>query len=333
MTVSNAAGSQVALPTGYSVAFRDPVTGVISANIDNLPAGASRLVQAIISIPAGATAGTLTDLFFTVTSPTTGTSNTIRDAVQVNALRSISVEPNLTGQVFPGSAVSYVNVVTNTGNQTETNIQVALSGDANGFSSVVYLDANNNGTLDVGETTPITSIASLAAGASQNLIVRVFGPNNTSQVGQTNVTTVTGTLDANLSTPAFDAGGPTDNATDTTTLVVGDVALIKRQAVAPRTAPGVYGPFAAFSQSAQNARPGDRIRYEIAVTNTGATTVDNVIVYDSPPSYTTFVAGSATAGGAASTATPDANNSLSFSVGTLAPGASTTVTFDVQIDG
>ena len=355
LSVSNTAGTQgqpgtgTPLPAGYSVVFRDPDTGVVSSNISNVKPNVpaqngnpavdnSRLVQAIVTIPAGAAAGTTTDLFFTAFSPTTNSANTIRDAVTVNQVRSISVQPNQSGQVFPGSTVSYVNVVKNTGNVTETDIAIATSGDANGFTSVVYLDANNNGTLDTGETTPVTSIASLAAGISQNLIVRVFGPNSTGQVGQTNVTQVRATLDADLTLAGFQAGGAFSSANDTTTLVVGDVTLVKTQAVAARTSaagvnPATYGAFGTFSQSPQNANPGDRVRYSISVTNTGATPVNAVTVFDSLPAYTTFVAGSATGGGATSTTVPNANNSLTFNIGTLQPGASTTVTFDVQIAG
>lgn len=322
-TQQGAPGSGTGLPTGYSVVFQDPTTGALASNINNIAAGTSRTVNAVITIPAGAPAGTVTPLYFTATSPTTGASNTIHDAVNVNSVRAITVAPNLTGQVFPGSSVSYVNVVKNNGNQTESNIAVATSGDGNGFTSVVYLDANNNGTLEANETTPITSIASLAAGASQNLIVRVFGPSSTGQVGQTNPTTVTATLGT----------GQSGSATDTTTLVVGDVTLVKSQAVAARAANGTYPAFGTPTQNAQIANPGDRVLYSIQVTNTGATPVDNVKVFDSLPAYTTFVAGSATGGTPVPTAPDATNNSLFFTIGTLAPGASTTVTFQVQIDG
>ena len=315
-------GSQAALPAGYAVVFQD-ATGQTLSNIGNLAPGATQLVNALVTLPAGAPATTVTPLYFTASSPTTNSSNTIRDSVTVNAVRAISVQPNLDGQVFPGSVVSYVNVVKNTGNQTETAIAIALSGDAKGFTSVVYLDANNNGVLDAVETTPITAIASLAAGTSQNVIVRVFGPNSTAQVGQTNVTTVKATL----------GDGTADSATDTTTLVVGDVSLVKSQGVLARAANGTYPTAATFAQTTQNARPGDRIRYRIVVTNTGATPVDNVIVFDSLPAYTSFVASSATGGDATTTTAPNANNALAFAIGTLAPGASATVTFDVQVDG
>ena len=342
-------GTGAPLPAGYSVVFRDPVTLAVSANVPNVqpnvPAQGttpavdnSRLVQAIITIPAGAPAGAVTDLYFTAFSPTTNTANTIRDAVSVSQVRSISVQPNLSGQVFPGSTVSYVNAVKNNGNVTETDIAIATGGDANGFTSVVYQDTNNNGVLDANETTPITSIASLAAGASQNLIVRVFGPNSTGQVGQTNVTAVTATLDGDLTTAGFQTGGVASSANDTTTLVVGDVTLAKSQSVIPRTSaagatPATFGTARTATQGAENAKPGDRVTYSIVVTNTGATQVDNVRVFDSLPAYTTFVAGSATGGDATATTVPGANNSLTFVVGTLAPGASTTVSFTVQIAG
>lgn len=70
------------LPSGWSVVFKDGNNSVItSATVD---ANGSKVVYAEVTAPASATAGTL-DVYFRATSPTTGASDKIHDAVVVGA--------------------------------------------------------------------------------------------------------------------------------------------------------------------------------------------------------------------------------------------------------
>ncbi|MCM3782714.1 hypothetical protein M3231_06995 [Neobacillus mesonae] len=83
------------------------------------------------------------------------------------------------------------------------------------------------------------------------------------------------------------------------------------------------------SVSVPTAVVGDTITYSVVITNNGITNVSNAILSDIIPAQSSFVAGSVTINGAVQ---PSANPSGGINVGTLAPGASATVTFAVSIN-
>lgn len=326
-----------ALPAGFTVTFRDG-TGAVVTNTGTLAPGAVANLTAFVFIPANASPADV-DLFFRAISPTTGAADIIHDSVTVNPVNGISIEPNNTGQVFQGSAITYQHTITNTGNSPLNNVAVSSTNSAPGFTSVIYVDTNNNGVLDPAEAaTPLTTIPTLAAGATLPIFVRVFSPAGSSQ-GTVNVTTITGT-----------SGVSTDTATDTTTVVSGDLKVDKFQSVDPDGAGPL--PAGAFTQTNQTTRPGGIVRYRIVVTNTGGAPVTNVVINDATPTFTVYNAGDGTVtatgvagfvanGGAFVTATgvngatPTAGSagSLRFNVGSLQPGQSAIITFGVRING
>ncbi|WP_202128471.1 DUF7507 domain-containing protein [Paenibacillus dendrobii] len=77
-----------------------------------------------------------------------------------------------------------------------------------------------------------------------------------------------------------------------------------------------------------DASLGTVIPYSITVTNNGIANVTNVVFSDMIPSQTTFVPGSVTINGSP---VPAANPSAGISLGTIAPGATTTVAFNVTV--
>ena len=93
--------------------------------------------------------------------------------------------------MIPSSKVYSVHTLTNNGNVSETYTLAAanVTGDdsLDAAALKIYLDANDNGVLDSGETTPITS-TTLAAGASAKLIVESVLPAAVTLSDKLNVT-------------------------------------------------------------------------------------------------------------------------------------------------
>jgi uncharacterized repeat protein (TIGR01451 family) len=74
--------------------------------------------------------------------------------------------------------------------------------------------------------------------------------------------------------------------------------------------------------------PGDEILWTITVTNTGITPTTNVMVYDTVPQYTTYVADSITGQGADDSGDPD----LEWNVGTMQIDETQVLTFKSSVD-
>ncbi|MNE83522.1 hypothetical protein D3C80_1803430 [compost metagenome] len=95
--------------------------------------------------------------------------------------------------------------------------------------------------------------------------------------------------------------------------------------VIPVSSPDVT---AVKSTPAIDAVVGDLINYTIVVTNNGIVAVNNVVLVDPIPAGSQFVIGSVTVDGVQR---PNANPAAGIVIGTIAAGASSTVTFQVQV--
>ncbi|WP_308634148.1 DUF7507 domain-containing protein [Paenibacillus silvisoli] len=94
----------------------------------------------------------------------------------------------------------------------------------------------------------------------------------------------------------------------------------------PVSAPNVS---VVLSTTATDAITGDTILYSAIVTNNGITTVNNMIFVGSMIPGTAFVPGSATVNGIA---VPQADATAGIPIGSLAPNASATVTYEVKLN-
>ncbi|WP_341347039.1 hypothetical protein [Paenibacillus sp. FSL H3-0469] len=102
-------------------------------------------------------------------------------------------------------------------------------------------------------------------------------------------------------------------------------SAVSNTLVIPVSSPDVT---AVKSTPAVDAVVGDIITYTIAVTNNGIVPVNNVVLVDPIPAGSQFVTGSVTVDG---TPRPGANPGTGILIGTIAPGATSTVTFQVQV--
>ena len=339
---------------GWTVVFRDtagvvnltPGTGTVVNNTGVVAGGVSKLVYADVTVPAGQAAIVTPgqSITFTVTSPSTGATDLKTDAVIINTVRSVTLTPNNVGQVFPGGIVVYTHTITNEGNVVEnalggSTITLSLANIQAGFTSIVYLDTNNNNVIDALDVVVNTAanLGDFTINQSKQLLVRVTASAGVG-IGVVNTTTLTATtaIDINGITPPAVV-----SATDATTVISGNVVLVKAQALdalCDGTADTAYSTVTITT----GAVPGACIRYRITATNNGNADVTSLVVSDSTPAATTYTntvpAASiirTSTGAVAGTATAPANGAtgtISTSLGTLMPLASVELNFGVKIN-
>lgn len=338
-------------PAGWSVVFRNDnggSAGAIITNTGSINAGASVRVYAEVTVPAFESPGTR-DIYFRALSPTSGAYDIKRDAVSVNTVRNISIVSNNAGQVFPGGSVVYAHLLTNNGNVTEADgdpsvitLSLADSLVGQGWNSVIFWDKNGDGDLDPGDpaVTTLNALTSLpdstwnglSPNETQRFFVKVFAPLQANAL-TVNLTTITATVSGVINGIAAPAAVSNQ---DTTTVVKGDVVLLKEQALDANNDGNADG---AFTTLTIEAKPGQSIIYRITVTNSGNTDATGIQVYDATPANTTYNAtGNSVAsvnGDPAKATTKPANGgtgSFVFNVGDLTPNASAVILFGVTID-
>jgi len=364
-------GNAVAFPAGWTVVFRNDASGAAAdcsttgATITNtgtvntyVSALDQRLVCAVVTVPATQTPLASQDIYFRTLSPVTGVQDTKLDAVTVNTYRNIQMTSDNTGQVFPGGSVVYTHIVTNNGNVVEGSAsgEITFTG-ANtlfgiGFSTVFYIDTNNDGTLDVLDqaisasnfqtlTTAGTvgnGIAGLSPAESVRIFAKVQAPASATP-GTTDAATITAVVTGAINTiPA--PSSPVN--TDTTNVIGGQIRLDKTQALdADCNGTADVG----FAVGNISALPGACIMYRIVATNEGVSPVTGITINDATPAFTKLavtpspapaivfpVTVPVTTGGTTGINTDTATGSLGATVSGLNGGATATFSFSVKID-
>ncbi len=302
-------------------------TGNINGN-GGVAANSQRaIVCAVVALPSnglGANSGTY-DLFFRITSPVTGATDTKRDQIIINQVRALDLTTNRMGDVFPGGTVVYEHTLTNNGNvlegstaATDSAIAIALNTPTAGWTTTVYVDTNNNGIFDgadallassiVGDTlvpfaTATTGVAGsglgdglsgLAPGESVRLFVRVQAPAGAAS-GTTENTIISATTTNDAGTGYTSTVPPVVANTDITRVVAGQLRVTKEQALddACSGVPNVVGglrvvpPPAGFTTANLTQAPGRCILYRIVAANQGVAPATCVVINDAtPPTHT-----------------------------------------------
>ena len=314
--------------------FRDGLNNVITGT-GVLASGANQLVTANVAVPAGYAAGTV-QIYFRARSPVTTAADRIHDAVTVNPQRSLTLTPNNSAQLAPGGSTVYTHLLINNGNVLEGDgvgsvVTLARADNQAGWNSTIHVDTNNNGVLDAGDAaiSDLASIGGLAPGASVRLFVSVFAPAG-APLGQVDVTTLSATT-ANVGYAS--AVPAVANASDNTTVINGQLTVVKTQAL-DGNCDGVADAAFTLLNITAGAIPGACLRYQITVTNIGTASVTGVVVNDDTPPNTTYsavVPASSTIGSVVAPAN-GAAGTISATVGTLGPGQSAVITFGIRIN-
>jgi len=264
---------------------------------------------------AGTTGGAYTLATDTVAFP--NATGTIYTSVRFADFSGSGFAPNHQRAAMPGTAVFYPHVFSA---GPSGSVQFASSSVASpatgGWAQAVFHDTDCSATLDASEPQlqPADAIA-VAAGGRVCVILRESVPPGAAS-GVQDLVTVTATFTA--------AGGATGvfRATDLTTVGLPSGLVLEK------------------SVDKAAAEPGETLVYTITYRNDGAAPITQLVIADSTPAYTIFVGGSASCGAlpaALTTCTPapppDPTGTVTWTFGgALAPGASGTVTYSVEIE-
>jgi uncharacterized repeat protein (TIGR01451 family) len=244
----------------------------------------------------------------------TVTSNTA--SVTVTQIASMQVAPATgasTGQA--AQVIYYAVTVTNKGNGADTFALTASSASTPAWTVTIYKDDGagggtaNDGIHQAGETNVASSTGSLAAEATFKCFAAVAVPGTAANgtVDQTTFTATSGFDGTKKATAAF------------STTVTGAVMSLTK------------------SVDKSQAAPGDSIRYTITYSNTGDASATSVVIRDTVPAAVNYTANSVKVNGASKTDAADGDNVtvasgvITINIGTVAAGASGTITFDATV--
>jgi len=321
---NDAAGTVTFAKAGWSVAFFEDAGTACSAlgaqvsDTGNINGGDTKKYCARVTTAAGEAPGN-TDLYFQVKSSLTGASDTKLDRITIAASNKLSLTPNGVQQVFPGGIAVYLHTLKNVGNVSETVSLAKTDSNTAGFSSTIYIDANNNDVLDASDpvytgTFNITGNQpnEIKPNQSLKLFVRVESQSNVA-AGTSNLTTLTAQNAGNTATVS---------ATDTTNVVAGFVKLTKsadKDALCDNTGDGT---------GAASVKPGECIIYTVTAINNGSALAKGVQIADTVPAFTSFAVASCLPASACVGVT--ATNIKTAAVD-LEPGQTVVLTFRVKV--
>ncbi|HVX12953.1 MAG TPA: DUF4214 domain-containing protein [Pirellulales bacterium] len=288
--------------------------GIVSDNIGSLNPGQSETVQITVTVTG---TGTITNTAVATTdsgvvnAATIAGSDTLGQGTVTTGPADLSLSLSHSTDnvaIVPGQALTYTITVTNnspsfaaTGVQISDSLPggVTFISAESGFGTVA--GGTPDGTVSESGGTIIDNLGTLAAGQSVTLTLQVM-PLATG--GLVDSATVTSTS----TDPNSANNSGTDNATVTAAPAATTLAITK-------------------TASPTTVLTGGTVTYTLTVTNTGSQTANNVVVTDQLPAGEQFASGSATTGTITS-----ANGDVTADLGTLAAGASATITLTVTAD-
>lgn len=219
----------------------------------------------------------------------------------------------------PGATVVYAHTFTagSSGSVTFSTLAAPSPDTVTTWSRVIHRDTNSNGQLDSGEPV-INGPVALAAGETISILVKEYVPADAPFNAQNQVT-VTAAF-------AYDTASPP---------IASDLTRVDLTTVGDATTAGLA---LLKSVDKETALPGETISYTISYTNNSPDPVRDVVIFDTTPAFSTFVSagnGPLPADLAGVTIVNPAvgeEGAVSWTfTGTLAPGATGTVTFAVKI--
>lgn len=339
--------SKLELPTGIaSVRYFDS-TSVDCSTLGNeigqtrlLKNGESQAYCAVVKLKNNTATLTNVPIYFKVSSATyqdTNTSgfDTLKNAININTLNAVgtvSFDPDLRGQITPGGTIVYTHTLYNyTKTALTGSYQLVTQHDQPGFTSTYYLDSNANGQFDSTDTLldPTNISGSLFPATSQ---VRIFAK------VQSPVNAPVGMIDTASIQFKTSTGTVLDTATDITRVTTTQLRLYKLQAKdddCNGQADSSYTT-SGLTIGRNTNGTGQCVLYRVTVKNEGATAIGQFNFRDATPAATAMefapTCASCTSGSIVAPA-KGASGTLSGQLPSVAPNSSYNFEFGVRYVG
>jgi uncharacterized repeat protein (TIGR01451 family) len=219
---------------------------------------------------------------------------------------------------LPGSFVLHPHTfIANSAGQLSFTLVGTPNPSVAGWTPVVYLDANCNAQVEPTEQ-PIAAPLSVVAGQQVCIFIKDFIPLTAPFNAQHQITVAA----------EFQYAGANPSL----------ARILTRTALTIVGNPSSAGLSLAKSVDKQTAFPGETLLYTITYSNNSSEPLNNIVVFDSTPAFTTFLNAAAGALPAnlsgVAISSPGVGNSGPIQwnfTGTLAPGQTSTVTFSVLV--
>ncbi|MGH1401937.1 MAG: isopeptide-forming domain-containing fimbrial protein [Acinetobacter tandoii] len=286
--------------TGFSVKFYEgdascQTVGKQITNTGTLAAGTSKAYCAVIDVDASQQ-NFSAPIWFAIQSPINQQADSIKNQIESNVARLLTLTNDQQGQVGVGGTIVYAHTLKNLGNIAEganagsqVNLKVVpLKND--GFVYSLYYDANKNGQIDstdqiISATTSLNQLlgsAGLLPQTDIQLLLKV-------QAAPSAPEGVVSQADIWVEISDFN-GIHLDNLknTDVTTVATGHLQLLKTQAA---NSSCITSNLAALSYTTQlvSVKPNQCVAYKLTLKNDGSSVVKNVQFNDVVPAYTSLV--------------------------------------------
>lgn len=270
--------------------------------IGTIPNGTSKTIYIKGTVTSSATNPIVNTVTISSTTPDPTPGNTVATVttpVDLAADLSVVKTTNSTS-VSSGDIVTYTVVVSNAGPSNAQNVTLADSIPSN----ILNPQFSTDGGLTFNNWVNPYTIGTLLANASSTIIIN--GTAATTPIG-----TVKNTATVSSSTSDPNPGNNSSSAT---------INVLYADLISP-------GNFIKSTNKAY-AEVGDTITYTLNLTNTGNTTANNVVITDSIPNGTSYIAGSLQAD-VPVTGTPETTINITNGI---TPNQTVTLRFSVRID-
>jgi len=249
--------------------------------------GESQTYCAVVSLDINAQTAT-TQIYFRVASselPSPNAQNgydTIHNAIEIgskNSSGTISLDPDLRGQIAPGGTITYSHILKQWGSQIlKSTNTLTVENDQQGFITTLYFDANDNGVLDASDVL-MTNLSDVPTSTlTEKKPIRIFAKVENSSYGTVGVT--------NTSIIRLkDGANELDTATDITTITTSPMRLTKLQAKDNNCDGTEEGAFTTnvLPITKNSDGSGQCVIYQLTVKNMGASDIGKFTFYDTTP--------------------------------------------------